>query len=100
MAQGLAKKLSKPSGKSGKAKAIGPKRLGHRVVKPKKANLISRNKMIQKNSGGLAMMTEKNLAAKAGHLEMLAGGKNQKKKDAEKARLAKAAAKKKSQAVV
>jgi hypothetical protein len=30
-------------------------------------------------------MTEKNLAQKAGHLEILAGGKNSTKKDAKKA---------------
>jgi Protein of unknown function (DUF2462) len=39
---------------------------------------------MQKNSGGLAAMTEKNLAQKAGHLEILAGGKNSTKKGAEK----------------
>jgi hypothetical protein len=47
MAQGVNKKLSKPGGKSAKPKAVQPKRLGHRVVKPKKTHLIARNKMIK-----------------------------------------------------
>ena len=34
---------------------------------------------MQKHTGGLTERTEKNLAEKAGHLEMLAGGKKEQK---------------------
>jgi Protein of unknown function (DUF2462) len=58
---------------------LGPKP-GAKVIKPKKAKLIAKNKMIKKHSAGLTAMTEKNLAERAGHLEMLSGGKKDKKK--------------------
>lgn len=38
----------------------------------------------QKLSSGLTAKTERALAEKAGHLELLKGGKNDKKKDAKK----------------
>jgi uncharacterized protein DUF2462 len=50
------------------------------VIKPKKAKLIAKNKMIKKHSSGLTALTEKNLAERAGHLELLSGGKKDKKK--------------------
>jgi hypothetical protein len=56
----------------------GPKP-GARVIKPKKASLISQNKIKKKSAAGLVGQTEKLLAEKAGHLEMLKGGKKDKK---------------------
>lgn len=57
------------------------------MIKPKKASLISQNKIMKKNAAGLVGQTEKLLAQKAGHLEMLKGGKKDKKdqKDGKKA---------------
>jgi len=41
--------------------------------------------ILQKHTAGLTALTEKNLAERAGHLEMLAGGKKeQNKKSSEK----------------
>ncbi|KAF2023271.1 hypothetical protein EK21DRAFT_10589, partial [Setomelanomma holmii] len=54
-------------------------RPGARVIKPKKASLIQQNKIKKKSSSGLIGQTEKLLAEKAGHLEMLKGGKKDKK---------------------
>jgi hypothetical protein len=59
-------------------KPLGPKP-GAKVIKPKKAKLIAKNKMIKKHSAGLTAVTEKNLAERAGHLELLKGGKKDKK---------------------
>lgn len=59
---------------SKRSKDPGSKR-GARVVKPKKASIISQNKIKHKASAGLTANTEKLLAQKAGHLEMLKGGK-------------------------
>lgn len=77
------------------AKPVGPGR-GTRVIKPKKADLIKQTQLkkvrvilseastlsctdpgSQKHCGGLSAMTEKLLAEKAGHLEMLKGGKKE-----------------------
>ncbi|KAF2245153.1 hypothetical protein BU26DRAFT_77616, partial [Trematosphaeria pertusa] len=44
-----------------------------------KASLISQNKIKHKRTKGLTGKTEKMLAAKAGHLEMLKGGKREKR---------------------
>ncbi|KAF1954997.1 hypothetical protein CC80DRAFT_566180 [Byssothecium circinans] len=52
---------------------------GSRIIKPKKASLISQNKIKHKSTAGLTGKTEKMLAAKAGHLEMLKGGKREKR---------------------
>jgi hypothetical protein len=49
------------------------------VIKPKKASVVSQNKIKKKASAGLAGQTEKFLAEKAGHLELLKGGKKDKK---------------------
>lgn len=59
----------------------GP-RPGQKVIKPKKASLIQQNKIKKKSSAGLVTTTEKFLAEKAGHLEMLRGGKKDKKEGA------------------
>ncbi|KAH7377406.1 hypothetical protein BKA66DRAFT_373138, partial [Pyrenochaeta sp. MPI-SDFR-AT-0127] len=75
MAQGAVKK-SKPVA-ARKPSRTGPKP-GTRVIKPKKATLISQNKIKHKSSAGLVTQTEKLLAQKAGHLEMLKGGKKDK----------------------
>jgi hypothetical protein len=61
----------------------GPKR-GARVIKPKKASLITQNKIKKKSSAGLVGQTERMLAEKAGHLEMLRGGKKEKKEEQKK----------------
>ncbi|KAH8820878.1 hypothetical protein F5884DRAFT_745217 [Xylogone sp. PMI_703] len=78
MAQG-AIKSKKPSTATAKASGgrnsvLGPKK-GARTIKPKKAALVQNAKMIKKHSAGLTALTERTLGAKAGHLEMLRGGK-------------------------
>ncbi|OCK85022.1 hypothetical protein K432DRAFT_253235, partial [Lepidopterella palustris CBS 459.81] len=75
MAQGLIKKSAKPS-KKPSTTSSGPKR-GHRIIKPKKTKLIQKQAIAKKGSAGLSAMTEKHLAAKAGHLELLKGGKRE-----------------------
>jgi hypothetical protein len=59
----------------------GP-RPGQKVIKPKKASLITQNKIKKKSAAGLVGTTEKFLAEKAGHLEILRGGKKDKKEGA------------------
>ncbi|KAI8932435.1 hypothetical protein NX059_010621 [Plenodomus lindquistii] len=76
MAQGAVKK-SKPVAARKPSKS-GP-RPGARVIKPKKPSLIAQNKIKHKSSSGLVGQTEKLLAQKAGHLEILKGGKADKK---------------------
>ncbi|KAH7406584.1 hypothetical protein DE146DRAFT_607712 [Phaeosphaeria sp. MPI-PUGE-AT-0046c] len=76
MAQGAVKTKSKPVAPKNRSK--GPKP-GARVIKPKKASLISQNKIKKKSAAGLVGQTEKLLAEKAGHLEMLKGGKKDRK---------------------
>ncbi|KAF2766244.1 hypothetical protein EJ03DRAFT_251675, partial [Teratosphaeria nubilosa] len=51
------------------------KQTGSRVIKPKKASLQKQQQMKKKHSAGLAALTEKSLAGRAGHLEILRGGK-------------------------
>jgi hypothetical protein len=63
------------------SKRTGPKP-GARVIKPKKASIISQNKIKHKSAAGLVGVTEKFLAEKAGHLEILKGGKRDKKEAA------------------
>ncbi|KAF2678899.1 hypothetical protein K458DRAFT_247622, partial [Lentithecium fluviatile CBS 122367] len=74
MVQGAVKKSSKPTTK----KPINLPKRGSRVIKPKKATLISQSKIKKKHTAGLIGKTEKLLASKAGHLEMLRGGKKDK----------------------
>ncbi|KAF9732539.1 hypothetical protein PMIN07_008250 [Paraphaeosphaeria minitans] len=73
MAQG-AVKPRKPS--NAPKKPTGPQR-GNRVIKPKKASLASQQKIKHKASSQLTGKTEKLLAEKAGHLELLKGGKRE-----------------------
>ncbi|PIG88881.1 hypothetical protein AARAC_002566 [Aspergillus arachidicola] len=61
-------------------RALGPKP-GPRQIAPKKQSLIKQQKMTKKLTAGLISKTERNLAQKAGHLELLAGGKKDKKKE-------------------
>ncbi|KAK6354906.1 hypothetical protein TWF696_004037 [Orbilia brochopaga] len=77
MAQGT-KKFSKPT-TSKRPQALGPKK-GQRVIAPKKRILIKQNALKKKATSGLTAKTERNLAEKAGHLELLPGGKKDKKK--------------------
>ncbi|KAJ5179499.1 UPF0390 protein [Penicillium capsulatum] len=79
MAQGLLKK-SKPTTASAKRTASANSRTkpGPRQVAPKKASLIRQQKLNKKLTSGLVAKTERSLASKAGHLEMLAGGKKDK----------------------
>ncbi|KAK3062985.1 hypothetical protein LTS18_002983 [Coniosporium uncinatum] len=73
MAQGAVKKASKPTGVSKKPSQKVQR--GNKVIAPKKAKLIQQKKLVKKHTSGLTALTEKNLAEKAGHLEMLKGGK-------------------------
>jgi len=57
---------------------LGPKK-GARNIAPKKASLVKQRKMTKKLSAGLITKTERTLAERAGHLELLAGGKKQQK---------------------
>ena len=56
------------------------KQTGARIIKPKKVALQKQQQMKKKHSAGLSAMTEKALAGKAGHLELLRGGKRDTKK--------------------
>ncbi|KAI4952422.1 hypothetical protein J4E91_002892 [Alternaria rosae] len=81
MAQGAIKKTkAAPPKKS----SVARKQTGTRVIKPKKASIITQNKIKHKSSSGLVGHTEKMLAQKAGHLEILKGGKRDKRDSAEK----------------
>jgi hypothetical protein len=77
MAQGQLKKAKAPAAKQNQRKVTGS-----RVIKPKKAALQKQQQMKKKHSSGLAAMTEKSLAGRAGHLELLRGGKRDKKAEA------------------
>ncbi|KAF2720931.1 hypothetical protein K431DRAFT_303978 [Polychaeton citri CBS 116435] len=70
MAQGELKAKKKVQQKPSQRKQIGT-----RVIKPKKATLVKQKQMQKKHSSGLTAVTEKSLAQKAGHLEILRGGK-------------------------
>ncbi|PYH95046.1 hypothetical protein BO71DRAFT_398417 [Aspergillus ellipticus CBS 707.79] len=83
MVQGSLKKKSTTGPK--RPATLGPKR-GPRQIAPKKATLIKQKKLTKKLTSGLTTMTERNLAEKAGHLELLAGGKKDRKKSAEGAK--------------
>ncbi|OGM49077.1 hypothetical protein ABOM_002324 [Aspergillus bombycis] len=87
MVQGSLKKKAGTGPK--RPRALGPKP-GPRQIAPKKQSLIKQQKMtkvifilfaLQKLTAGLISKTERNLAQKAGHLELLAGGKKDKKKE-------------------
>ncbi|PNS13911.1 hypothetical protein CAC42_1402 [Sphaceloma murrayae] len=89
MAQGAVKPRSGPAKSN---KPTGPQR-GNRVIKPKKAKLVQQHTLKRKQSAGLAALTEKSLAERAGHLELLKGGKKDKKEAAKKKAAAAEAAK-------
>jgi len=72
MVQGAVKKSKAPV--KTRPKTIQPQK-GTRVIKPKKAALIKQLALKKKHSSGLTGMTEASLAGKAGHLEILRGGK-------------------------
>ncbi|KAK2813221.1 hypothetical protein FQN50_000899 [Emmonsiellopsis sp. PD_5] len=76
MAQGALKKI-KSATSSRKPNTLGPKK-GARVIAPKKASLVRQKKMNKKFTAGLTARTERTLAERAGHLELLAGGKKHK----------------------
>ncbi|TVY92414.1 UPF0390 protein [Lachnellula willkommii] len=103
MAQGAIKgKSTAPTAKSSgrRQTALGPKK-GARTIAPRKQVLVRNAKMtkpfpvsrttnvkpdgqntdmlaLKKHSAGLTAMTERTLGAKAGHLELLKGGKKNK----------------------
>lgn len=52
---------------------------GNKVIKPKKASLVKAHHVHKKHTAGLQAMTEKTLAGRAGHLELLRGGKKDRK---------------------
>ncbi|KAI9704972.1 MAG: hypothetical protein M1836_006752 [Candelina mexicana] len=74
MAQGTLKKSKSTSSTSKRPTILGPKK-GARTIAPKKASLVAQKKITKKHSSGLILKTERNLAEKAGHLEILQGGK-------------------------
>ncbi|KAL1846801.1 hypothetical protein Plec18167_005837 [Paecilomyces lecythidis] len=82
MTQGALKK-SKSATTSKRTNALGPKK-GQRSIAPKKASLVKQRKITKKLTSGLITKTERNLAERAGHLEMLAGGKKDKEKPKDK----------------
>lgn len=78
MAQGAPRKPTAP-----KAKTSTRKQTGSRVIKPKKQSLQKAQAASKKHTSGLTALTERSLAGKAGHLEMLGGGKKDKKQAAQ-----------------
>ncbi|KAL4815170.1 hypothetical protein BDW67DRAFT_164538 [Aspergillus spinulosporus] len=79
MAQGLLKKAPAKPSSSKRPTALGPKKGRNSQIAPKKAALIKQQKITKKLSAGLIAKTERSLAQRAGHLELLAGGKKDKK---------------------
>ncbi|CAF9941345.1 hypothetical protein IMSHALPRED_002534 [Imshaugia aleurites] len=80
MAQGTIKsRKSTPSSSRKSTAASGPKK-GQRTIAPRKKNLVAQGKITKKYTAGLTGKTERALAEKAGHLEMLGGGKGKGKK--------------------
>ena len=80
MAQGAPKRSKPPAAKNNPNR----KQTGNRVIKPKKSSLQKAQAMKKKHTAGLTALTERSLAGKAGHLEMLGGGKKEKKAEAGK----------------
>ncbi|OQO14909.1 hypothetical protein B0A48_00291 [Cryoendolithus antarcticus] len=75
MAQGVVKKSKANAPKVGSSR----RQTGSKVIKPKKASLIKSQNTAKKHTAGLMALTEKAIAGKAGHLELLGGGKRDKK---------------------
>ncbi|KAJ5219145.1 UPF0390 protein [Penicillium cinerascens] len=81
MAQGSLKKSKKATATAQReSRANARTRPGPRQIAPKKAALVRQAKLNKKLTSGLVTMTERSLAQKAGHLELLAGGKKDKNK--------------------
>ncbi|KAI9801423.1 MAG: hypothetical protein M1825_003403 [Sarcosagium campestre] len=78
MAQGSIGKKRAPSAKPTRSNTLGPKK-GARTIAPRKINLVKQKKMTKKHSAGLTAKTERLLADKVGHLEILGGGKQRAK---------------------
>lgn len=56
------------------------KQLGARVIKPSKSSSALKTAQFKKkHSSGMTALTEKSLASRAGHLELLKGGKREKR---------------------
>ncbi|KAL0634734.1 hypothetical protein Q9L58_006330 [Maublancomyces gigas] len=83
MVQGI-KKLSKPIVAKGikRNTNAGIMKKGRKEIAPKRTSLVKSNNLTKKLGAQLAAGTERHLAQKAGHLELLAGGKKDKKKPA------------------
>jgi len=81
MAQGTikSKKLTTATAKNSSRRpgVLGPKK-GARTIKPKNEGLRKDARLMKKHSAGLTAMTERTLGSKAGHLELLKGGKKNK----------------------
>ena len=76
MAQGTLKaRPAKPNTSTKSQSSSGITKKGARTFKTKNAKLAKQQKMTKKFSAGLINQTEKMLGEKAGHLEMLAGGR-------------------------
>ncbi|KAF2469102.1 uncharacterized protein BDR25DRAFT_304631 [Lindgomyces ingoldianus] len=77
MAQNAPKSKPRSTGSSSSTKSrnAGKQTPRNRVFKPKKASLITAQKIKKKNAAGLVTQTEKLLAERAGHMEVLKGGK-------------------------
>jgi len=97
MAQGQLKKAKAPAVKvyvdtfsacqtfsSSRPNSTQRKQTGSRVIKPKKATLQKQQQMKKKHTAGLTELTEKSLAGRAGHLEILRGGKKDSKAEVTK----------------
>jgi hypothetical protein len=52
---------------------------GNKVIKPKKSVLVRADTIHKKHTAGLQAVTERTLAGRAGHLELLRGGKKDRK---------------------
>jgi len=82
MPQGPLKAKAKATGKPEKAKIVrnaGITKKGQRTIAPKRKNLQKQANFQKQFSAQLTGGTEKRLAERAGHLELLAGGKKNKK---------------------
>ncbi|KAJ5122023.1 UPF0390 protein [Penicillium atrosanguineum] len=76
MAQGALKKNKKVTATAQReSRANARTRPGVKQIAPKKAALVKQAKLTKRLTSGLVGRTERSLAQKAGHLELLAGGK-------------------------
>lgn len=76
MAQGTVKaRPAKPNTSTKSQSSSGVTKKGARTFKTKNVKLAKQQKMTKKFSAGMINQTEKMLGEKAGHLELLAGGR-------------------------